>query len=66
MEWISVNDKLPNKTGWCVCLMKDFDVPMTHYWINEGKNFNMDDSGRWEELDDVTHWMPLPQPPKGK
>ncbi len=63
MEWISVKDRLPGyltrclvtngkyvKTSWS----KDND----HAWC-EIHDFDED---VW--LEDVTHWMPLPEPPK--
>ena len=77
-EWISVTERLPDETGRYLAVKKriapdklggnrtdivilrffvdnGFKMP-THipYWINEEIN------------DEVTHWMPIPQPPKGE
>ena len=70
-EWISVEDRLPDQSGEvlvivsgnpqknitlnCAYELAEYD----HYdgWIME----------MWPEWEDavVTHWMPMPQPPKG-
>lgn len=60
MEWISVNDKLPEEDQLVL--------------VANGKYFNLrhfcDDtwfnclSGEGFELNEYTHWMPLPEPPK--
>ena len=62
-DWISVKDRLP-KTGErvLVCIGAVFEA-------------FIDDDGKWqryysaplnEVLGEPTHWMPLPQPPKGE
>ena len=62
-EWISVNDRLP-KEGENVLVFRDngfavSEIYMTDY---EGKPmWNYTGLGG-----DPTHWMPLPQPPKGE
>ena len=61
--WISVKDRLPercepvlvcqrNLSGdfLCVGLARDFDVFTSYVWSSV--------------LENVTHWMPLPEPPK--
>jgi hypothetical protein len=59
-EWISVKDKLPDSTP--MVLAKCIDGYELAYYGNYGK-------GQWtntlgtEHLN-VTHWMPLPAPPK--
>lgn len=58
MKWISVKDKLPK-------LDKDVLVWDGNYmsvmWIDRNEN-------RFKSMDslyhDVSHWMPLPEPPK--
>ena len=61
-EWISVDDRLPEKEG--VYLVH------TTYNIIETEVFYIskhDDISYWWDLDGmVTHWMPLPEPPKMK
>lgn len=67
MEWISVKDRMPKigervlvyDTFWrdvyILCLMQN---------VNDGniRWYNRDTG--WYVGDDVTHWMPLPEPPK--
>lgn len=66
MEWISVKDKLPTDTmGSCLVCLKNKMVTELNY-------SNFQKSWRWFHLDlgnipkgnPVTHWMPLPKPPK--
>lgn len=65
-EWISVKDRLPEKRE---------DVLLCRKWWGEISNPKMgwynEVSGKWfdlsnMEIHNVTHWMPLPQPPKGE
>ena len=65
-EWISVKDRLPEKDVRVLVWMNDNEEGYTqmdtdrwnctmeqgYHWVRWGKN--------------VTHWMPLPQPPKGE
>lgn len=52
--WISVKDRLP---------MKRKQVLV--YSITHGVRSDFIDwSGRWYTVKNVTHWMPLPEPPK--
>ena len=57
-EWISVKDRLPDKPMKCLVYTKRGECggyEITYY--NQG--FNL-------QYSNVTHWMPLPQPPKGE
>ena len=62
-EWISVKDRLPESRDFVLGYMI-FGEYRTLKWKN--------DTQRWDGLllyysmDFVTHWMPLPQPPKGE
>ena len=64
-EWISVNDRLPEDGGYVVCIAKrnPFSrfMPMVariekNGWVNPITE---------QYISEVTHWMPLPQTPKG-
>ena len=56
-EWVSVNDRLPNPFE-SVLVFRDGKISIDY---NEGNGwFAYDFNGKR-----VTHWMPLPQPPKG-
>lgn len=58
-EWISVEDRMPEREGtYLVCTYKraiKFDF-YGHYGVRDKPQFDYD----------VTHWMPLPQPPEMK
>jgi hypothetical protein len=63
-KWISVKDRLPENRD---------DVLLCRKWWNEIRNPQMgwynEVSGEWFDLSNrvihnVTHWMPLPEPPK--
>ena len=65
-EWISVGDRLPDAGGYVVCIAKrnPFSrfMPMVarieeNGWVNPITE---------QYISEVTHWMPIPQPPKGE
>ena len=65
-EWISVEDRLPENGGYVVCIAKrnPFSrfMPMVariekNGWVNPI-------TGQY--ISEVTHWMPMPHPPKGE
>ena len=65
-EWISVKDRLPDAGGYVVCISKrnPFSrfMPMAariekNGWVNPITE---------QYISEVTHWMPIPQPPKGE
>ncbi len=70
MEWISVNDRMPQEKGTIcknVILLRE-DGLVTAGWLNEdnGKAYYLDDYDDFiykEDISRFTHWMPLPPPP---
>lgn len=75
-EWISVDDDLPKKiTNKVIVLCKNGYIGYGHYenymgdqtWYNleSGKPFTYWDLEDLESYE-VTHWMPMPEPPKGE
>lgn len=54
MDWISVDDSMPD--DYCACLCAGVDIEMEIVW------FDMEDG--WRDDYEITHWMPLPEPPK--
>ena len=65
-EWISVDDELPEVGGYVVCIAKrnPFSrfMPMVariekNGWVNPITE---------QYISEVTHWMQMPQPPKGE
>jgi len=65
MEWISVKDGLP-ESGFNVLTYNGNYVHEGYFAYNKNKPrrniFYI--SGSKIESDDITHWMPLPEPPK--
>jgi len=76
MNWISVKDELP-EDDISVLVYHAYDDHITvgffekdnvHYYIeSDGSIFYMDTGWEteipWAQKGDVTHWMPLPEPP---
>ena len=66
MEWISVEDRLPDK--FCDVLIvndvsKYYHPQQAIMWSYF--NIHLEGNDRFTDADyDVTHWMPLPSPPK--
>ena len=65
-EWISVDNELPEVGGYVVCIAKrnPFSrfMPMVariekNGWVNPMTE---------QYISEVTHWMPMPNPPKGE
>ena len=64
--WISVKDKLPEDSGEYLVYIVANNEPknksiITLYYTNLSKQFVYYDN---DNLFTVTHWMPLPEPPK--
>lgn len=57
-EWVSVDDRLPNPIENAICINRRGDMMIGTYteWGWMFPSF----------FEDPTHWMPLPQPPKGE
>lgn len=56
-EWISVRDRLPEENGDYLVALDDGYIGVTWYSADEG--FDL-----WADAGEVTHWMPLPEPPE--
>ena len=67
-EWISVEDRLPGKSGTYLTYVNDHFVALDY--SKRDKLFNASDDLPEEFNRDtkiaVTHWMPLPEPPEMK
>ena len=64
-DWVSVEDRLPGEKVNCIVHYKHAYCDNDDYWaigicFYDGEKFQMDWSYK------VTHWMPLPKPPKGE
>ena len=80
-EWISVKDRLPEDSGYYLVVYRDkyngsisiaFDMYVKcnvgEWWESEFA-CDITKQFRWAtrlQEQEVTHWMPLPQPPKGE
>ena len=64
-EWISVKERLPQEKVDCIVHYKHAYCDNDDYWaigmcFYDGEKFQFDPAYK------VTHWMPLPVPPKGE
>ena len=64
-EWISVKDRLPEEKVDCIVRYQHAYCNNDGYWaigfcFYDGEKFRIDLAYK------VTHWMPIPQPPKGE
>ena len=57
-EWISVKDRLPEQGEEAICIAADGDMMIGKY-TEWGWMFPC-------YFEDLTHWMPIPEPPKGE
>ena len=67
--WIDVNERLPDKEGdYLVYIVSCFSEPRmeTMYLAKYANGFNWAAHviGYWVAENTITHWMPLPEPPK--
>ena len=64
-EWISVDERLPEEKVNCIVHYKHAYCDNDDYWeigicFYDGEKFQLNSAYK------VTHWMPLPEPPKGE
>ena len=65
-EWVSVKDRLPEESGYYL-VFADIGRSEVLSYSKKYKAFNaFDDSYSESNVIPVTHWMPLPNPPKGE
>lgn len=62
MEWIKVEDRLPSEDMFCIVFVQMNDYRNVHAGLYSKDNGFLDDFYNIEV--GVTHWMPLPEPPK--
>ena len=75
-EWISVKDRLPDKTGRYLVLKNRIapdclggnrtDIVILRFFVDKGFRMptHIPDWINEEINEEVTHWMPLPEPPE--
>ena len=64
-EWVSVKERLPQEKVNCIVHYKHAYCDNDDYWaigmcFYDGEKFRVDPAYK------VTHWMPMPQSPKGE
>ena len=68
-EWISVKDRLPEEHGWYLIVVNGkVEAARREPFLMFGEIWNNDATGGYSIIPEkeVTHWMPMPQPPKGE
>lgn len=68
-SWIDVKDRFPERLTHIIGLMKDGEIYIVSQceWNDECTDWHyipQDENGSSECFDNLTHWMPLPEPPK--
>ena len=68
-EWISVDDRLPEEGEYVLCVLKGFNYGGKIQVCKFVPADKFKDKPYFEHFRNgfpsVTHWMPIPQPPKG-
>lgn len=64
MEWISVADRLPDHDGEYLIVTKLYDKPYVVQSAFEASCNGLGHSWIKSSNGEVTHWMPLPEPPQ--
>lgn len=59
-EWIAVKDRFPEESGYYDTYLRGFSRRLELYFSTETKRF----SDFKRETIAVTHWKPIPEPPK--
>ncbi len=65
-EWISVKDRLPEVGEYVICIAKRNPFSMFMPMVARIKKNGWVNPITEQYISEVTHWMPLPQPPKGE
>lgn len=65
MEWISVKERMPRYNKDVITFAPNMAMPIVVDWYN---GYYGEDDNEWHEGwntgRSITHWMPLPEPPK--
>ncbi len=64
VRWISVKDRLPEKSGDVLVCSRGYCLPVTYSQRWKAFNASDYDDGTKHAINSVTHWMPLPEPPE--
>ena len=66
MKWIPVTERLPEENDDVLCYRGNHIGVLMDVYTYKGDNKWEDSYGYWNytDIEGITHWMPLPQPPK--
>lgn len=64
-KWIPVGERLPNENDDVLCCRGNHIGAMMDVYTYKGDNKWEDAYGYWNygDIEGITHWMPLPEPP---
>ena len=65
-EWISVDDELPEVGGYVVCIAKRNPFSRFMPMVARIEKNGWANPITEQYISEVTHWIPMPQPPKGE
>ena len=65
-EWVSVNDRLPEDGRYVVCIAKRNPFSRFMPMVARIEKNGWANPITEQYISEVTHWMPLPVPPKGE
>ena len=65
-EWISVDDELPEVGGYVVCIAKRNPFSRFMPMVARIEKNGWEKKKNEQYISEGTHWMPIPQPPKGE
>ena len=65
-EWISVNDRLPEAGGYVVCIAKRNPFSRFMPMVARIEKNGLVNPITEQYISEVTHWIPMPQMPKGE
>lgn len=63
MEWIKCSERMPEETGDIIVFSDGIVMSGISYSRRKGFYIDALEYDDDEPIDDVTHWMPLPNPP---
>ena len=64
-EWVSVDDRLPENGGYVVCIAKRNPFSRFMPMVARIEKNGWANPITEQYISEVTHWIPMPQPPKG-
>ena len=63
-KWISVEERLPEDQRSVLTVNGHGEIRIMGLWSKRGDEWTWVHNDRMMHYNDITHWMPLPEPPK--